>query len=54
MNPFSLTFGKEPISLISREQQKNEVIEGFSSENPEFQVCMITGIRGSGKTAYWL
>ena len=50
MNPFSLTFGKEPVSLISREQQKNEIIEGFSEENPEFQVCMITGVRGSGKT----
>ena len=50
MNPFSLTFGKEPISLIEREQQKNEVIEGFSGDNPEFQVCMITGVRGSGKT----
>ena len=50
MNPFSLTFGKEPISLIAREQQKNEVIEGFTAENPEFQVCMITGVRGSGKT----
>ena len=50
MNPFSLTFGKEPVSLISREINKNEVIEGFSGENPEFQVCMITGIRGSGKT----
>ena len=50
MNPFSLTFGKEPISLIEREQQKNEVVEGFLEENPEFQVCMITGVRGSGKT----
>ncbi len=52
MNPFSLTFGKEPVSLIEREQQKNEVIEGFSGENPEFQVCMITGVRGSGKTVF--
>lgn len=50
MNPFSLTFGKEPISFIAREQQKNEIIEGFSEENPEFQVCIITGVRGSGKT----
>lgn len=50
MNPFSLTFGKEPVNAISREKQQNEIIEGFTAENPEFQVCMLTGVRGSGKT----
>lgn len=50
MNPFSLTFGKEPVAVISREKQLNEIVEGFTAENPEFQVCMITGVRGSGKT----
>ncbi len=50
MNPFSLSFGKEPMNLISREKQKNEILEAFTSENPEFQVCMLTGVRGSGKT----
>ena len=50
MNPFSLSFGKEPVNSISREKQKNEILEGFTSENPEFQVCMLTGVRGSGKT----
>ena len=29
MNPFSLTFGKEPVNAISRDKQKNEIIEGF-------------------------
>ncbi|MBQ6752718.1 MAG: ATP-binding protein [Clostridia bacterium] len=50
MNPFSLTFGKEPVSAINRDKQVNEIVEGFTSENPEYQVCMITGVRGSGKT----
>lgn len=50
MNPFSLTFGKEPTSVISREKQTNEIVEGFLATNPEFQVCMLTGVRGSGKT----
>ena len=50
MNPFSLTFGKEPVNVISRDKQINEIVEGFTTDNPEFQVCMITGVRGSGKT----
>ena len=49
-NPFSLTFGKEPSNVISRDAQISEIVDGFTSENPEFQVCMITGVRGSGKT----
>jgi len=49
-NPFSLTFGKEPQSLIIRSFQNSEIIEGFRDEPPTFQVCMITGVRGSGKT----
>lgn len=49
-NPFTLTFGKEPLSLISRNLQNEEIITGFTAENPEFQVCMLTGVRGSGKT----
>lgn len=50
MNPFSLSFGKEPINAIRQDMQINEIVEGFTSENPAFQVCMITGVRGSGKT----
>ena len=49
-NPFSMTFGKEPISFINRDIQTDEIIDTFTSENPAYQVCMITGIRGSGKT----
>ena len=50
MNPFSLVFGKEPVNAISREKQLGEMVEGFTADNPEFQVCMITGVRESGKT----
>lgn len=49
-NPFSLSFGKEPLSLIDRDRQKREVLDAFQGENPANQVCMITGVRGSGKT----
>lgn len=49
-NPFSLSFGKEPLSLINRDLQKSEIIDSFQSDNPATQVCMITGLRGSGKT----
>lgn len=49
-NPFSLSFGKEPLSLIERDYQDNEIIQSFESENPAYQVCMLTGVRGSGKT----
>ena len=30
--------------------QTAEIIETFEDENPAYQVCMITGVRGSGKT----
>ena len=49
-NPFSLTFGKEPASMISRQVQDQEIIDAFLADNPAYQVCMITGLRGSGKT----
>ena len=52
MNPFSLSFGKEPVEAIRRDKQLNEIVEGYTSANPEFQVCMITGVRGSGKTVF--
>ncbi len=49
-NPFSLTFGKEPVSYVDRDYQSNEILDSFMAENPIYQVYMITGIRGSGKT----
>lgn len=49
-NPFTLTFGKEPQNFISREQETAEIIEGFQQNNPDNQIIMLTGVRGSGKT----
>lgn len=49
-NPFTLTFGKEPLNRIDRTRQKEEIIDGFLGDHPTNQVCMITGVRGSGKT----
>lgn len=49
-NPFSISFGREPESLIHRALNENEIIDSFQASNPAYQVCMITGVRGSGKT----
>ncbi len=49
-NPFTLTFGAEPIQYINRNTQTNEIISTFSGEMPATNVYMISGVRGSGKT----
>ncbi|MBO6114944.1 MAG: ATP-binding protein [Lachnospiraceae bacterium] len=49
-NPFTLSFGKEPAQFISRLAQTNEMVENFTDESPVNQICMLTGVRGSGKT----
>lgn len=51
-NPFTLTFGKEPVSIINRDYEISEVYESFISPNPESHVFLITGVRGSGKTVF--
>lgn len=49
-NPYTLTFGKEPIQHISRVFQRNEILEAFTAKEPSQQIFIITGVRGSGKT----
>lgn len=49
-NPFNITFGKEPSSIISRTQELEEVFNSFASSSPNSQVYILTGIRGAGKT----
>lgn len=49
-NPFTITFGKEPLSIISRESDFKIIYESFSSNEPDSEVYIITGTRGSGKT----
>lgn len=49
-NPFNITFGKEPFSIISRENELNMIYDSFLSNSPNTNVYILTGIRGSGKT----
>lgn len=49
-NPFTIAFGREPISLIKREKQLEQIKSSFLNENPLTYTYIITGIRGSGKT----
>lgn len=49
-NPFTLTFGKQPIEYISRYESTDRVISTFTAEHPVSQAYLIEGIRGSGKT----
>lgn len=50
INPFNINFGKEPFSIISRNEELNEIYNSFLSDNPSSNVYVLTGIRGSGKT----
>ncbi|MCQ2743094.1 MAG: DUF2075 domain-containing protein [Bacilli bacterium] len=49
-NPFVLTFGKEPIETIRRNEELSVILDSFSQEIPSNQIFVITGLRGSGKT----
>ncbi len=49
-NPFTLTFGKQPIEYISRYENTDTIISTFESDNPISQAYLIEGVRGSGKT----
>lgn len=51
-NPFTLMFGKEPLQRISRASQMETILNDYRSEFSSSQICMITGIRGSGKTVF--
>lgn len=49
-NPFTLSFGKQPVKYISRLAQMNEIMDNFKQIPSPNQIYMITGIRGAGKT----
>ena len=51
-NPYVLTFGKEPSVMIPRLAQTRELIESFMEDKPSQQICLITGVRGCGKTVF--
>lgn len=50
INPFSKIFGREPDNYIERYDEKEEVINDFSSPSPSNFAYLICGPRGSGKT----
>ncbi|MCR4604855.1 MAG: ATP-binding protein [Eubacterium sp.] len=50
INPYSLMFGKEPIQMISRIGEMDEITRNFLADPSPQQIYMITGVRGSGKT----
>ena len=49
-NPFTLTFGKQPLEYISRYESIGTIRTAFEAEHPVTQVYLVEGIRGSGKT----
>ncbi len=49
-NPYTISFGKEPTQLVSRIAQINKIVDDFSEEEPSYQACIISGVRGIGKT----
>ena len=49
-NPFSLMFGKSPLSIIDRQVEYMKIYDDFNESYPSTYSYLITGIRGSGKT----
>lgn len=50
-NPFNITFGELPKSVIEREKEVHFIQSTFKDETPDSKVFIISGPRGSGKTA---
>ena len=49
-NPFTLSFGKSPNELISRNEYAEQIVNTFHAKNPISHAFIIEGIRGCGKT----
>ncbi len=49
-NPFTLSFGNKPYEYVSRQKDKEEIINKLTNEPPVSHCFVITGVRGSGKT----
>lgn len=49
-NPFNVTFGELPNSLVSREEEIKLIKESFDEESSETKVYVISGPKGCGKT----
>ena len=51
LNPFVLGFGTQPNNYISRKEQSEEIINAFVNSEYGNNSYIITGVRGSGKSA---
>jgi len=49
--PFNPLFGKKPEIFIGREGLCDEILDSLYEENGIYRTCLITGLRGMGKTA---
>lgn len=49
-NPFSLIFGQEPTNIVKRYTENDEILNTFTESSPSYKACILTGVRGSGKT----
>lgn len=49
-NPFNISFGKEPLKNLSRQNIIQDVQNVFNNDNPETESFILTGPRGCGKT----
>lgn len=49
-NPFNVTFGELPNSIVSREEEIKLIKDSFDAKSPETKVYVISGPRGCGKT----
>jgi len=50
-NPFNPAFGKRPIHFFGRQEITRAIVESVGDENSPWRTTLLTGIRGSGKTA---
>lgn len=51
-NPFSISFGTEPLNYVDRIEEKRQIIEDISNDSPSSHAIIIVGPRGSGKTVF--
>lgn len=51
-NPYTTLFGKIPTQIIPRAQQAALITDSFCAEEPNQQVYVVTGVRGTGKTVF--
>jgi len=50
-NPFNPSFGKRPIHFYGRQEITRSIISAVGDMNSPWRTTLITGVRGSGKTA---